>query len=70
MPHISITAATTPHKAAIIMASTGAITTYEELDRHSNQVAQALRTLGVHAGDHIALMMENSAHVLEICWGA
>jgi long-chain acyl-CoA synthetase len=70
MPHVSITAATTPHKAAIIMASTGAITTYEELDRHSNQVAQALRTLGVHAGDHIALMMENSAHFLEICWGA
>ena len=70
MPHISVTAEQTPLKPAVIMASSGEITTYQAFDQHSNQVAQLFRTLGVHVGDHIALMMENNAHFLEICWGA
>ena len=70
MPHPSITAQTYPHKPAIIMGGSGEVVTYRELDERSNQGAQLLRSLGLKAGDHIALMMENNARFLEICWAA
>jgi len=70
MPHISVTAALTPHKPALIMANSGHTVSYQEFDRNTNRVAQAFRTLGIHSGDHVALMMENNAHFLELCWGA
>ena len=70
MPHPRITAQTYPHKPAIIMGDSGEMVTYRQLDERSNQVAQLFRTLGLEAGDHICLMMENNAHFLVICWGA
>ena len=70
MPHPSVTAETYPHKPAIIMGGSGEITTYRELDERSNQGAQLFRSLGLQAGDHIALMLENNARFHEICWAA
>jgi len=70
MPHPCETAELTPHKAAIIMADSGEIVSYAQLDRRSNQIAQLFRAQGLSAGDHIALMLENSRHFLEICFGA
>ncbi len=52
------------------MASTGAVTTYGELDAKSNRGAHYLRLLGLRRGDVIALMMENSPRFLEICFAA
>ena len=52
-------ARTTPDKPAVIMAGTGQVQTYRELEDRSNQVAQLFRALGLKAGDHIALMLEN-----------
>ncbi len=60
----------TPDKAAYIMADTGETVTYRQLDDRSNQVAQMLRALGLVAGDHIALLLENHPRFFEICWGA
>ena len=60
----------TPHKAAYIMADTGETVTYRQLDDRSNQVAQMLRALGLVAGDHIAILLENHPRFFEICWGA
>lgn len=70
MPHPSITAETYPHKPAIIMGSTGEMVTYKQLDEHSNQGAQLFRSLGLKAGDHIGMMLENNPQFLEIVWAA
>ncbi|MCB1845843.1 MAG: acyl-CoA synthetase [Halieaceae bacterium] len=70
MPHPSITAETYPHKPAIIMGDSGEIVTYRELDERSNQGAQLFRTLGLKAGDHIGMMLENSRQFMEIVWAA
>jgi long-chain acyl-CoA synthetase len=68
--HPQVHASATPDKAAIIMASTGEIITYRELNEASNQVAQMLRMAGLKAGDVIALMMENCPEFFELAWGA
>jgi len=59
-----------PDQPAIIMASTGEVTTYQELEDRSNQGAQLFRELGLQRGDHIALLMENHPRFFEICWAA
>ncbi len=70
MPHPSVTAETYPHKAAIIMAESGEMVTYAQLDERSNQAAQLFRSLGLKKGDHIGMMLTNNRQFLEICWGA
>jgi acyl-CoA synthetase (AMP-forming)/AMP-acid ligase II len=59
-----------PDKPAVVMASTGAVTTYRELNDRSNQVAQLLYDAGLRFGDHIAVMMDNCPEYFEVCWGA
>ncbi|MFT6274304.1 MAG: fatty-acyl-CoA synthase [Halioglobus sp.] len=70
MPHPSITAKTYPHKPAIIMAGSGEIVSYKQLDERSNQAAHLFRSLGLRSGDHIGMMLENNRQFLEICWAA
>jgi long-chain acyl-CoA synthetase len=70
MTHPSIHARTHPDKIAYQMAATGKAITYRELDELSNQGAQLFRSLGLKAGDHIALLMENRLAFMEICWAA
>ena len=60
----------TPHKAAYIMAGSGEIVTYQQLNERSCQTAQLFRSMGLQIGDHIALLMENNARFLEICMAA
>ncbi len=59
-----------PDKPAYLMAGSGETVTYGQLDRQSNRIAQLFRSLGLQAGDHIAIFMENNARFFEICWGA
>ena len=70
MTHPSIHARNTPNKIAYQMAATGKAITYRELDELSNQGAHLFRSLGLKAGDHIALLMENRLAFMEICWAA
>jgi long-chain acyl-CoA synthetase len=63
-------AASTPDKAAYIMADTGETVTYRQLEDRSNQVAQMLRAFGLQPGDHIAVLLENHPRFFEVCWGA
>jgi len=60
----------TPDKPAVIAAGTGEVVTYRQLEDGSNRVAQLFRSLGLKAGDHIALMLENHPRYFEVCWGA
>jgi len=70
MTHPSIHARAHPDKIAYQMAGTGKAITYRELDELSNQGAHLFRALGLKAGDHIALLMENRLAFMEICWAA
>ena len=70
MTHPSIHARTKPDKIAYQMAGSGKAITYRELDELSNQGAHLFRSLGLKAGDHIALLMENWLAFMEICWAA
>ena len=68
--HPYIHAQKTPDKLAYVMAGSGEAVTYRQLDEQSNRIAQLFRSLGLKAGDHIALFLENNARFFEICWGA
>ena len=63
-------AAATPDKPAFIMASTGEVVTYRQLDERSNQLAQLLYARGLRPGDSIAICMENNATYLVATWAA
>jgi long-chain acyl-CoA synthetase len=63
-------AAETPDKPAIIMARSGEIVAYRELEARSNQAAHLFRNLGLHAGDHIALLIDNQPLFFDVCWAA
>ncbi|MBI4768228.1 MAG: AMP-binding protein [Deltaproteobacteria bacterium] len=56
-----------PDKPAYIMASSGEVVTRLQLDQRANQCARMLKDLGLKAGDHISIFMENNRQFLEIC---
>jgi fatty-acyl-CoA synthase len=56
--------------AAIVMAGTGEVVTYGQLEDRSVRLARALRSRGLSAGDHIAILMENNRPYLEVAWAA
>jgi len=60
-------AATQPDHPAVIMAQTGEVVTYAELDARSNRLAHLLRARGLNRLDHYAIFMENNAHYVECC---
>ncbi|MBA3286847.1 MAG: AMP-binding protein [Acidimicrobiia bacterium] len=62
-------AATTPDSPAVIMAGSGAVQTFTELDAAANRLSRVLRAAGVLPGDHVALCLENHQRFLEILWG-
>jgi len=68
MTYPGVHAVTQPDKPAIIMAGTGEVQTYRELDERSNQLAHLLRAQGLQRGDHVALFMENQIRYMEIVW--
>ena len=59
----------TPGKPAVVMAGSGAVVTYGELDEAANRVSRLLRAAGVEPGDHVAICMENHPRYLEVLWG-
>src|SRR5262249_55067417 len=63
-------ARSTPGKAAMIHAATGAVLTYRELDDRSNRLAQLLHAHGLRRGDGIAIFMENTLTFMEVAWAA
>ena len=68
--HPGAHAATSPDKPAVVMAGSGEVVTYGQLEARSNQVAHLFRSLGLRTGDAVALCMENNARYHEVCWGA
>jgi fatty-acyl-CoA synthase len=52
------------------MGGSGEVLTYGELEQVSNRGAQLFRSLGLKAGDHIALQMENNRYFMPVLWAA
>ena len=68
--HPSYWAALMPDRRAIIFGASGTIVTYGELNERSNRCAYFMRSLGLHAGDRVAMLIENHPAFLEIAWAA
>ncbi len=63
-------ARTIPDHPAVIMARSGEVVTYRQLDERSNRLAHLLRDAGLQRGDSVALMVENHPRFHELLWGA
>ena len=60
-------AITRADQPAIIMAASGEVITYRELEARSNRLAHLLREQGLQRLDHFAIFMENNARYVEAC---
>jgi fatty-acyl-CoA synthase len=67
--HPSHHARSDPDKPAMILADSGEVLTYRQLDLGSNRVAQLFRAMGLRPGDRIAAMMRNSVEFAQLYWG-
>jgi long-chain acyl-CoA synthetase len=68
--HPSVIALTQPDKPAVIVAETGRVLTFAEVDAASNRFAHLLRGHGLGVGEVIALMLDNVPEYFGIAWGA
>jgi long-chain acyl-CoA synthetase len=68
--HLGHVAAQTPDKPAVIMAGSGRVVTFRELNDASNRLARLLHAEGLRPGDHIAFMLENHPLYLAVAWAA
>ena len=68
--HPSFHARSNPDHPALVIADTGEVLTYRQLDEGSNRVAQMLRARGLKPGDRVAVMMRNSPWFAIVHWGA
>jgi acyl-CoA synthetase (AMP-forming)/AMP-acid ligase II len=68
--HPSLFAVSHPSKPAIVMASTGEIVTFRDLDERANRCAHMLRDFALRTGDHIAFLLENRPAFFEVFWAA
>lgn len=70
MARIEPWARTQPDKVALRMAETGETVTYRQLDERATRTARWLISLGLEAGDGIAMLMENHLAFMEMVFAA
>lgn len=68
--HPSVHAATSPDKPAYIMAGSGEVVTFGELEAQSNRLAHFFRKEGLKTGDCVAIFMENNRFFFQATWAA
>ena len=56
-----------PDRPCIVMAGTGEVITYGELDARANRLAHLLRATGLQRTDHFSIFMENNSRYIECC---
>src|SRR5262245_39964870 len=59
-----------PDRAATVMARSGEVVTYTQLDAAANRLARVFHALGLRPGDHMAFCLENHPRFFEVAWGA
>jgi long-chain acyl-CoA synthetase len=60
----------TPDKPAVVMAGSGQMLTYRELDTAANRVSRLFAGLGLEPGDHVAFQLPNDLAFFTLVWGA
>ena len=68
--HLAAHALATPDKPAVIMATTGEVRTFREVDDASVRLANVLRDRGMRTGDHLAVLVENQPEFFDVVWAA
>jgi len=63
-------AAEHPDRPALVLADTGEILTYRQMDEGSNRAAQLFRRLGLEPGDKVAILLKNCLEFPVAYWGA
>lgn len=63
-------AATAPDKVAVVMAGSGEVLTYRQLDEASRRLAQVFHTAGLRRGDVVGLLTDNRPEAFEVYWAA
>ena len=58
----------TPDKPAVIMAGSGRVTTFRELEENSNRAAHLFRSLGLDSRCHVAMVIENRPEFFDACF--
>jgi long-chain acyl-CoA synthetase len=56
-----------PDRPCIVMASTGEVITYGELNARANRLAHLLQATGLRRLDHFSIFMENNNRYIEMC---
>ncbi|MGK8490848.1 acyl-CoA synthetase [Nocardia asiatica] len=59
-----------PEKPAVVLAESGEVLTYRELEDNSVRLARHLHDAGLRKGDHVALLSGNDPKVYEVYWAA
>lgn len=68
--HLGEIAAARPDHPAYVMAGSGQVVTYGELDAESNRLAQLLLDVGLRPGDAVAFALENHPRYFHLTWAA
>jgi long-chain acyl-CoA synthetase len=63
-------ASSKPDSPAVIMADSGTVVTYAELESASSRLANLLRSRGLQVGDHVAVLLDNDPQYFEVVWAA
>ncbi len=58
----------TPDKAAVILAESGRVVTYRQLEDRSAALARVFHDAGLRAGDVVAVLSDNTAEVFDVYW--
>ncbi|WP_174185722.1 acyl-CoA synthetase [Nocardia barduliensis] len=59
-----------PEKPAVVLAESGEVLTYRELEENSVRLARHLYDAGLRKGDHVALLSGNDPKIYEVYWAA
>ena len=59
-----------PDHPAVIMAGSGEVMTYAQLDEEANRLSHVFADAGLRPGDHVAMCLENHPRYLAMLWGA
>ena len=57
-------------KPAVVLHPSGLVVTFAELEARATRLAHFLRRAGLKAGDTVAVVMENNAHIHAAMWAA
>jgi acyl-CoA synthetase (AMP-forming)/AMP-acid ligase II len=68
--HLAARAAATPDTPAVVMAPSGTVRTYAEVNDSAVRLARLLRARGLRTGDHLAVLVDNEPAFFDAVWAA